>query len=160
MIPCYSAFIRVCDFFFCARRLKQVEAVVKCKFGVEGLRIFRLLALRGQLEQKQVGALVGGGAGVGGGGQSCCQLAQAALSEQGDRKRWAARTRESKVCAWGRAAKGISGSLYIQFIACISHRYGPPALRTCPIAALGSVNVAVFVNCDCATPELAPAPRC
>ncbi len=37
------------------RRLKQVEAVVKCKFGVEGLRIFRLLALRGQLEQKQVG---------------------------------------------------------------------------------------------------------
>lgn len=37
--------------------LKQVEAVVKCKFGVEGLRIFRLLALRGQLEQKQVADL-------------------------------------------------------------------------------------------------------
>ncbi|GAX83075.1 hypothetical protein CEUSTIGMA_g10501.t1 [Chlamydomonas eustigma] len=35
-------------------RLKQVEAVIRDRFGSSGLRIFRLLLLRGQLEQKQV----------------------------------------------------------------------------------------------------------
>lgn len=35
-------------------RLKQLEAVVKERFSVPGLRIFRLLLLRGQLEQKQI----------------------------------------------------------------------------------------------------------
>ncbi|GLC40692.1 hypothetical protein PLESTM_001102200 [Pleodorina starrii] len=37
--------------------LKQVEALVKSRFDVGGLRVFRLLALRGQLEQKQVADL-------------------------------------------------------------------------------------------------------
>ena len=35
-------------------RLKEIQAVVRDKFGVPGLRIFRLLLLRGQLEAKQV----------------------------------------------------------------------------------------------------------
>lgn len=35
-------------------RLKQLEAVVRDRFGVPALRIFRLLLLRGQLEQKQI----------------------------------------------------------------------------------------------------------
>eukprot|EP00198_Chlamydomonas_reinhardtii_P006483 XP_001695819.1 predicted protein [Chlamydomonas reinhardtii] len=37
--------------------LKQTEAVVKARFDVAGLRVFRLLALRGQLEQKQIADL-------------------------------------------------------------------------------------------------------
>ncbi|GIL79813.1 hypothetical protein Vretimale_12430 [Volvox reticuliferus] len=37
--------------------LKQVEAVVKSRFDIAGLRVFRLLALRGQLEQKQIADL-------------------------------------------------------------------------------------------------------
>ncbi|KAG2501534.1 hypothetical protein HYH03_000041 [Edaphochlamys debaryana] len=37
--------------------LKQVEAVVKCRYDAAGLRVFRLLALRGQLEQKQIADL-------------------------------------------------------------------------------------------------------
>jgi DNA-directed RNA polymerase III subunit RPC3 len=35
-------------------RLKQLQAVARDKFGVPGLRIFRLLLIRGQLESKQV----------------------------------------------------------------------------------------------------------
>mmetsp|Transcript_28003 Transcript_28003/g.61450 ORF Transcript_28003/g.61450 Transcript_28003/m.61450 type:complete len:586 (+) Transcript_28003:89-1846(+) len=35
-------------------RLKQIEAVIRDRFGVSGLRIFRLLLLKGQLEQKQI----------------------------------------------------------------------------------------------------------
>ncbi|KAG1677915.1 hypothetical protein FOA52_001333 [Chlamydomonas sp. UWO 241] len=35
-------------------QLKQVEAVIRDRFGGSGLRIFRLLLLKGQLEQKQV----------------------------------------------------------------------------------------------------------
>lgn len=35
-------------------RLKQLQAVIRDKFGVPGLRIFRLLLIRGQLESKQV----------------------------------------------------------------------------------------------------------
>lgn len=38
----------------CARRLKQVEAVVKEKFGQQALRIVRLLAINSAMEQKQV----------------------------------------------------------------------------------------------------------
>ncbi|KAG2434127.1 hypothetical protein HXX76_007854 [Chlamydomonas incerta] len=37
--------------------LKQTEAVVKARFDTAGLRVFRLLALRGQLEQKQIADL-------------------------------------------------------------------------------------------------------
>lgn len=34
--------------------MQQVEAVIRDRFGNSGLRIFRLLLLKGQLEQKQV----------------------------------------------------------------------------------------------------------
>ena len=44
---------------------------MKARFDVAGLRVFRLLALRGQLEQKQVGASGRRGGGRRAGGPVC-----------------------------------------------------------------------------------------